>query len=58
MLIGFIIVLLIVGIALAMFPIDAQIRKFIIFALAVLFILWLCMALGFIGDYGYVRITR
>lgn len=49
MLIGFLIVLLIVGIAMAMFPVDAQVRKIIYFVLAVLFILWLCAALGLIG---------
>lgn len=58
-LIGLLIVLLIVGIAMAMFPVDPNIRKVVYFVLAVLLILWLCAAFGvFGGDVGFVRIYR
>jgi membrane-anchored glycerophosphoryl diester phosphodiesterase (GDPDase) len=58
MLIGLLVVLILAGVALAMFPVDPTVRKMIIFALVVLFVLWLLAALGMIGDYGFARPTR
>lgn len=58
-LIGLLIVLLIVGIAMAMFPVDPTIRKAVYFVLFVLLVLWLCAAFGLFGnDIGYVRFYR
>jgi hypothetical protein len=55
MLIGLLIILILAGVALAMFPVDPTVRKLIIFALVVLFVLWLAAALGYVGDYGYAH---
>jgi hypothetical protein len=58
MLIGLLIVLILAGVALALFPVDPTIRKMIIFALVVLFVLWLFAALGYVGDVGFYRPAR
>lgn len=46
---GLLIVLLVIGVAMALLPIDARIRQVIYVVLAILLIFWL---LGFLG-YGH-----
>jgi hypothetical protein len=58
MLVGLLVILILAGVALAMFPVDATVRKMIIFVLVVLFVLWVLAALGYVGDYGFVRSNR
>lgn len=53
MLFGFLILLVIVGVALAVFPVDPQIRRAIYFVLALIFVLWILVFLGVIGHWGY-----
>lgn len=50
-LVGILVLLLIVGVVMALVPVDAQIKRVIYVVLAVLLVLWLLYAFGLIGHY-------
>jgi hypothetical protein len=57
-LIGLLVLLLIVGVVLALVPVDPKIRTAIYVVLVVLLILWLLCAFGVVGDFGFYPRTR
>ena len=53
MTIGLLIVILVVGVVMALLPMDAQVKRLVYVGLVVLFLVWLLMVFGVIGDGGF-----
>ena len=58
MTIGLLIVILVVGVVMALLPMDAQVKRLVYVGLVVLFLVWLLMVFGVIGGDGGRVIIR
>lgn len=52
-LIGILILVLVIGIAMAILPVDPMAKRIVWAILALVFVLWLLAAFGLIGDIGF-----
>ncbi len=57
-LIGLLVLLIIVGVAISLLPMDPTIKRIVVVILVVLLLLWVLTAFGLVGDLGFTSRRR